>query len=305
MSTFNQAFPDTESAADSDVRAATSPITFEKAFSDTERAADSAIKAAENLLKAAKAMKKAAQTGNITGLKSGLRETAESLNNAAVVARQEVSNAVGAWPFSPDAEEEYLRQSYEAELLSVANEKQLKIYPRDNSLICFPSILRTIPSDKRVRIDKTNVTGIRPTYLVADLKIRQEKKSDFGSQTFLESLYRAYQKSGGNRQQGTLGGNPYAGPAVRLSEIYDTFILTPSGSNREYGRADFTRDLYLLDTSGVSKTRSIRNKPGAAVALPASTGPKGGSQQNIFSFVSPEGRVVNYYGISFTEERKS
>ena len=104
MSTFNQAFPDTESATASDVRAATSPITFEKAFSDTERATDSAIKAAENLLKAAKAMKKAAQTGNITSLKSGLRETAESLNNAAVVARQEVSNAVGAWPFSPDAE---------------------------------------------------------------------------------------------------------------------------------------------------------------------------------------------------------
>ena len=118
----------------------------------------------------------------------------------------------------------------------------------------------------------------------------------------LNRLYQAYQKSVGNNQQGTLGSNPYAGPTVRLSEIYEMFtpaVLLP-GSNREYGRADFARDLYLLDTSGVSKTRS-----GATVSFPASTGTRTPNQQDIFSFVSPEGRVVNYYGIRFTEERKS
>jgi hypothetical protein len=300
MSTFNQAFPDTESATASDVRAATSPITFEKAFSDTERAADAAVRAANRLLAVAKQMQKAAQEGDIPRL----RRMAESLDNAAVAARQEVSNAVGAWPFSPDAEEEYLQQSYEDELLSVAKKEQLQIHRRDNSLICFPSILRIIPSDKAVKIDRNRkkVTAIRPTSLVATLKKNQEKKSRFGSQTFLNSLYRAYQKSVGTNQQGTLGSNPYAGPTIRLSEIYEMFtpaVLLP-GSSREYGPADFARDLYLLDISGVSKTRS-----GANVDFPASTGLQSPRQQDIFSFVSPEGRVVNYYGIRFTEERKS
>ena len=295
MSTFNQAFPDTESATASDVRAATSPFTFEQAFSDTERAADAAVRAANRLLAVAKQMQKAAQEGDIPRL----RRMAESLDNAAVAARQEVSNAVGAWPFSPDAEEEYLQQSYEDELLSVAKKEQLQIHRRDNSLICFPSILRITPSDKAVRIDRKKVTTIRPSALVTTLKKNQEKKSSFRSERFLESLYQVYKSLVGNYQQGTLGGNNYAGPVVRLSQIYGMFTSRP-GSNLEYGRADFARDLYFLDSSGVSKTRS-----GAAVALPASTGTRSPRQQDIFSFVSPEGRVVNYYGIQFTEERKS
>jgi hypothetical protein len=295
MSTFNQAFPNTERAADPPVKAATIPVTFEQAFSDTERAANAAVRAANRLLAAAKQMQKAAQEGDI----SRLRRTTESLDNAAVVARQEVSNAVGAWPFSPQAEEEYLQQSYEDELLSVAKKEQLQIYQRDNSLICFPSILRITPSDKAVRIDRKRMAAIRPTSLVAALKKNQEKKSGFRSERFLESLYQGYRKSVGDNRQGMLTGNNLVGPVVRLSQIYEMFTLLP-GSAREYGRADFTRDLYLLDSSGVSKTRT-----GATVSFPASTGTRTPNQQNIFSFVSPEGRVVNYYGIQFTEERKS
>jgi len=263
--------------------------TFELAFADTERAAQSAVKAANNLLAVAKQMQKAAQEGNI----SNLRRTAERLTNAAAVARQEASNVAGAWPFSPEAEEEYLRQSYETEVLSVANSDQLKMHHRDNRLICFPSVIRVLPSEKSVRIDRKKVASIRPTRLVNLLKQNQQKPHRFRSEAFLESLYSVYRTLSDGRQQGLLAGPDAGGIVVALSRIYSMFTSLP-GSNREYDQTDFARDLYLLDTSGIRKARA-----GAVVSFPASTGTRG--QRGTFSFVSPEGEVVTYYGVQFSE----
>ena len=64
------------------------------------------------------------------------------------------------------------------------------------------------------------------------------------------------------------------------------------GTAAEYGPSDFARDLYLLDTSGVTRT-----KTGARVSLPASTGTK--SSRGVYTFVSPDGRLLTYYGIRF------
>jgi len=263
--------------------------TFEQAFADTERAAVSAVKAAANLLTVAKQMQKAAQEGNI----SNLRRAAERLTNAAAVARQEASNVAGAWPFSPETEEEYLRQSYETEVLSVANSEQLKMYHRDNRLICFPSVIRVLPSEKSVRIDRKKVPSIRPTRLVAVLKQNQQKPRRFRSEVFLESVYTVYKSLAVGNQPGMLAGADRVGRVVALSRIYGMFTSLP-GSNREYDQTDFARDLYLLDTSGIRKARS-----GATVSFPASTGTRG--QQGTFSFVSPEGEIVTYYGVQFTE----
>jgi hypothetical protein len=65
------------------------------------------------------------------------------------------------------------------------------------------------------------------------------------------------------------------------------------GSSAAYDHTDFVRDLFLLDRSGVNRTRS-----GANFSLPASTGTKGGKA---LSFVAPDGETVTYYGIRFTE----
>ena len=263
--------------------------TFEQAFADTERAAASAVKAASDLLRVAKQMEKAAQEGNITGI----RRTAERLTSAATVARQEMSNAAGAWPFSVDAEAEYLRQSYEAELLAVAEAEQLKIHQRDDQLICFPSILRILPTDSAVRVDRKRVSSLRPTKLVAALRRNQDKTPKFRSDRFLEALHGVYQFLAGSNQQGMLPGKNQVGIVVPLARIYALLTSLP-GSSQGYDRTDFARDLYFLDTSSVNTVRS-----GATVSFPASTGTR--SQRNTFSFVSPDGEVVTYYGIQFTE----
>ena len=261
--------------------------TFEQAFSDAERAASSVAKAAASLQAIAKQMQKAAQEGNITNLK----RASERLNQATALARQEVSNAVGSWPFTPELEEKYLRESYEPELLALAREEQVQIHQRDGRLICFPSMVRINPSDNTVTIDRKKVGSIRPTRLVAALKQNQSKTPNFRSELFLERLYGVYQELVGGRRSDMLDSR--SGTVIGLSRIYAMFTSRP-GSNREYDQTDFARDLYFLDVSGVNKVRS-----GATVSFPASTGTR--SQRGTFSFVSPEGEIVTYYGIQFTE----
>lgn len=264
---------------------------FEQAFADTERAAAAAVKAASNLLSVAKQMQKAAQAGNISGL-TGLRRTAERLENASAITRQEISNVTSAWPFSQEAEEEYLKQSFQDELLAVAEEEQLKMTRRDDRLICFPSIIRVLPSERAVRIDRKKVSNIRPTKLVSVLKDNQQRPNKFRSEAFLEALYRVYQTLVDTNQQGMFAVDNHVGSVVPLARVYALFTSLP-GSNREYDQTDFARDLYFLDSSGVKRVRSS-----ATVSFPASTGTR--SARGTFSFVSPEGELVTYYGIQFT-----
>lgn len=114
------------------------------------------------------------------------------------------------------------------------------------------------------------------------LKANQTKKAKFAPDRFLEVLYRAYR---------LVAGKEGSGKAVPLSSIYEAMTLLP-GTSSEYDKTDFGRDMFLLDRSEITQTRS-----GAKLSLP-NTG------RGVFvSFVSPEGEPVNYTGISFTEAR--
>ncbi len=176
-------------------------------------------------------------------------------------------------------------RSYERELLAAGNERGLKISRQDDRLVIYPSILRLLPEARAVQVDRTRVTGLRPSRLVAHLQANQSKKPRFKPERFLESLYKAYKLVvGAKGVQGTT-----------LVAVYQALTLLP-GADREYDKADFARDLYFLQSSGTTSTRT-----GARVSFPASTGTKGGSQ--LFTFVGPDGRPAVFYGITFTESR--
>jgi hypothetical protein len=101
----------------------------------------------------------------------------------------------------------------------------------------------------------------------------------------MESLYRAYKLVTGTQgMQGTT-----------LAKVYDALTLLP-GSARDYDKSDFARDVYFLQSSDVTMTRT-----GARVTFPASTGTKGSSE--LFTFVRPDGSPIVYYGIAFMEPR--
>ena len=147
----------------------------------------------------------------------------------------------------------------------------------------YPSILRIAPSERCVTIDRKKIQAVRPSRLLKALKAIQSAKPKIGPEQFLELLHRAYR---------LLAGKEY-GRTMTLAAIYEALTLLP-GSNSTYGQVEFARDLFLLDRSGVT-----RSKSGAKVLLPASTGTKG--MRGTFSFVSPDGETVTYYGIQFLE----
>ena len=81
------------------------------------------------------------------------------------------------------------------------------------------------------------------------------------------------------------------GSTQALADVYEAFTLLP-GSTGDYGQSDFARDLFILDRSGLTRT-----KAGASLSLPASTGTK--SARGTFTFVAPDGELVTYFGVRF------
>lgn len=255
-------------------------MSFEQGFADVERAAAAAERAAESLAAVAKALVRAAQEGNI----GAIDRNAQKLNDAAQAVAQETLNARSAWPFSASAEEQFLQNDYTAELLAAAQAVGLKMQSRDGLLLSYPFIIRILPAERAVRINKTRFPGLRPSRLVAKLKADQDRKSRATVEPFLEALYAAYQLVAGRHDKGA---------SVPLARIYRAFTLLP-GTASDYTRDDFARDLFSLDRSGVTHTRS-----GACLSLPASTGTK--APASTFVCVAPDGQVVTYYAIRFTE----
>ena len=260
---------------------------FEQAFSDTERAAKSTLDSAGELIRLAKQLQKASREGNLAAMK----RTQGRLDGALGSLGETVANAVQAWPFQDGEEEQYLRDGYSAELRRIASERNLDVHERDDRLISHPSVVRILPGERAVRIDRKKVSSIRPSYLADVLLKNQEKPGRYQSGAFLESLYAVYSDIVREENPDRLVRT--AGRVVPLERIYRLFTSLP-GSSREYDRTDFARDLYILDTKGPERT-----KQGAAVSFPSSTGTR--RSKGVFSFVGPDGRDVQYYGLRFTE----
>ena len=254
-------------------------MTFEVGFADTERAAAAATKIVSTLAGALKQLHRAVLEGDI----SKMRKASDRLALVIESTRQEVSNTRAAWPFTPEAEETYLRDSYAREIIEMAKAEGLQIQQRDDGLVAFPSILRVLPAERAFRIDRKKTQAVRPSRLIRALKAIQTRKPRFAPEQFLEVLHRGYR---------LLLGKDY-GATAALASIYQAFTLLP-GSALTYDQTDFARDLFLLDRSGVTHTKS-----GARISLPASTGTK--ESKGTYSFVAPDGETIIYYGIRFTE----
>lgn len=253
--------------------------TFETGFAEAERASASAAKATATLLGTIKGLEKAARAGDI----GALRKAADRLSAGLDAVRQEVANARSSWPFTEEEEERYLKDDYAQELSDRAAAEGLRLQMRDGQLLVFPSILRVLPAERGIKVDKKRVTAIRPSTLVSNLKANQAKKARSSSDKFLESLFRAYRLIAGEGGYGT---------TVALAEVYGALTILP-GSAGEYSSADFARDLFLLDQSGLRTT-----KTGSPFSLPASTGTK--SPKGTFTFLSPDGELLTFFGVRFT-----
>ena len=260
--------------------------TFEQGFASAENAADSALQAVSDFTKLARELRKAARDGNI----AAVRKSAERLQDSTALVRQEAVNAANAWPFTPEEEQEHLRERYAEELKGEALKKGLRMDDQDGRLIAHPSVVRVIPAERALRINQQKMSRIRPTRVVDALEKLQRSPPRFRSAAFLESLYRAYLILTGRTSSEQLKLRE-VGQVVQLVRIYDLFTGLP-GASRDYDKLDFARDLDTLESSGTRETRS-----GARVSFPASTGTK--ATTGTISFVKHTGENVVYYGIQF------
>jgi hypothetical protein len=261
--------------------------TFEEGFAAAENAADSMLKALSDVATLARQLRRASQDGNI----AAIRRTSERLDANVNRIRQEAANAANAWPFTEEAEREYLEDGYTEELKGEAQKKGLQVFDRDGRLIAHPSVVRVMPGERAVRIDRRQSSAVRPTKIVADLEKLQNSPPRSNPQQLLEKLYQTYLELTDRDTADSLKLGK-VGQVVRLNRVYSLWTGRPQ-AEREYSRLDFARDLYNLETSGVNQVRSR-----ARVSFPASAGTR--STQGIISFVGPDGEPVLYYGIQFT-----
>ena len=257
---------------------------FEEAFRNVEVMAESARKAANAVAGKARAIAKAAQVGNIGALRRAQADLATELE----VLRQQAGEALGSWPLTEDQESGHLADGYGDELRAAAAEIGLSLYERDGHLIAYPSVVRILPTDRAVRLDRKRVPTIRPSHLAALLLKNQRKSSGFAPARFLETLFLVYQELEREHKADLVMG----GRVMPLARIYKLVTALP-GSGRDYDKSDFARDVYTLDTEGPRHTRR-----GHPVSFPASTGTRRRSG-DLFPFVGPNGEHVEYYGIKF------
>ncbi len=264
---------------------------LEKAFGDAEDIANGVARSAASVASQAKAMAKAAKTGSIAGIKRGQGKLVEAL----AALEEDVQTAKSCWPYAEDDEQALLEQGFRQELEAAAESLGLKMYEQDGRLVSYPSILRILPPERAVQIDRKKVSTIRPSFL-ADLLLKNQKKSSgFSSQRFLEALYSVYSNIVGASSPSMVSTG--SSRVVALIRIYKLMTALP-GATRDYDRSDFARDIYALDAHGPHQTRN-----GATVAFPAATGTRIRSS-DLFSFVGPDGNRVEYYGIRFSEHDK-
>ena len=257
---------------------------LEKALRETEEAAGVAVKAASRVMSQARAMVKAAQTGNI----AAIRRAGQNLDDAVLKLNDEAADACESWVFGEEEEREYFEERFVEEFKAAAMEGGLKLHERDGLLMCYPSILRVLAAERAVRVDRKKVSTVRPSFLVAHLLKEQQKSASFQSARFLESLHNVYRDVTSESPRELVSGR-----VVPLMRLYRLMTALP-GAAREYGRGDFARDLYILESEGPRQTKS-----GAEVSFPSSTGTRRRSS-DVFSFVGPQGDSAEYYGIVFT-----
>jgi hypothetical protein len=257
---------------------------FENALTKTEADVEATLKAANSAVSSLKKFRVAIQTGNIREL----RKTIESAEQAIATLKQQFINTKEGWDF--DAETYIASKAFPEEILDMSKSLGLKIYEQDERLYCYPFLIRILPNELAVQIDKTKEKRLRPSTLVSHLKALQNKPVRFRPEMFLESLFLAYETLIKSRGKDHVG----RGIVITLLEIYRLLTLLP-GQAKEYSRQEFARDVYLLDKSGVTKTKND-----FVIRLPASTGTR--STTGTIRVITREGKDKRYYGISFTKD---
>jgi hypothetical protein len=255
-----------------------SVTSLELALSATEGGAEAALKSAASLTRELRKIKVAAASGQVRELRRAL-DAAAGVADEMLAAVTEVHDS-----FDFDETAHLASGGYAKELLAMAAERGVAMFEEDERLLCYPSIVRVVPGDAVIEVDRRRERRLRPSVLVGLLAAAQQRPPRFRADQFLESLAGGYELVVARD-----GKKPDA--VVRLTDIWTVLTMLP-GQAREYTRPEFARDLYLLDQSGVRATRD-----GRALRWHASSGTR---TSGVLTTVARTGQQQRYWGVSFS-----
>lgn len=261
---------------------------LEEALSGLEVQLSATLKEAKSALAALKKVQSSAKLGHLRDLNKALAEG----RNAAKRFAEAMAIADSSWKF--EVERHIANGAYLKELQHEAKNAGLKLFERDGRVYCFPMLLTLSGKDAAVMINRKPEQRLRPRELVRVLLARQKKPQRFNEQKLLETLFDAYLHLCPRIQPKWTPDISGCGPTVHLIEVYELLTLLP-GSEREYSKEEFTRDIYLLD-----RKPDLRTKDGRRFALPAATGTKTASKR--LPFVDEQGNEIVYVGIRFDKD---
>lgn len=250
---------------------------LEAALDDIEREAEVTVKALNAALREAKKAKAAAAQGDLRELRGALAATAM----LALAATEGADSVKASWTF--DEQAYFSSGGYAKEVLAMAAECGHSAFESDERILSYPAIVQLSASDTTVIIDRRKERRVRPSVLLKSLRMLQAKPPKFKAEAFVESLATAYDFVVGRKSVRT-------GSTVKLVDLYATLTMLP-GSTREYTKAEFARDLYLLDQSGITHSRD-----GRQLRLPASALTRG---SGVLTTVARSGQEKVYAGVCF------
>lgn len=259
------------------------PRELEAALADVEARLDAVTKTVGALSRELRRGKSAAVAGQVRDLRRSLESAAATVETL----RTEVEAAGAA--YDVDEAELLASGSYVKELLSTASDAGVAMFEDDGQLLCYPSIVRLLPADLALEIDRRRIRGIRPSVVVGQLRRAQVAGPRSRAAPFVASLLAGYDLV--LAQQGKSPGS-----VVRLVDVYAVLTLLP-GQSREYTKPEFARDLYLLDQSGVTEAGAT----GRRLRWAASSGTR---QAGVLTTVAVSGQQQRYWGIAFQEPQE-
>jgi len=256
---------------------------FEAALAGTESDALASVKAAEGVVRNLKKLAAAARTGDVAALERGL-DDAESAIQAL---REQFRNTREGWTFPAQAYAD--AGELTQELLSMAAAAGLPVHEQDGRIFSYPVLVRVLPSERAILLDKAKSRQIRPSVVVALLERLKKRPSRFRPEKFVSTLHDVYdvrlRMEGKPHQHFAADGAP-----VQVIRLYELLTLFP-GQDKEYSKADFTRDLYLVDRSGTTVSGDRR----VEMSFHASTG----TRLSPLQIVDEDGHQRDYYAVSF------
>jgi len=256
-----------------------SDVKLDSALGDYEGPVAAWLDAAKKQVAALQKLQKAVSMGNLRDI--------EKLRQSARAAAQSVSErAEACGPLEFDARAYLSNGDFLSELTEAAGKAGARLRERDGVIFCYPVLVRAEPELAAVRIDKALEANLRPPVLAARLARLQSREPQARPEKFLETLLSVYELLRAQRDLEDYIDLP-------LTAIYEVLTLLP-GSGGSYTLLDFTRDVYMLDASGIEETRK-----GFRFSLPASTVSRERSAKILF-FVTRDGYEKQYAAIKFT-----